>query len=321
MVIMNSFISNNKYINTNFAVKAIIYNHKGEILLQQRDFNKKIPYPGYWNFFGGLIENDEKPIDALKRELSEELSCIPGQIKKKIFDWKYGNEWNQSINYFFPVEYKKCNIKLREGNKYKWFKIENIVKIKCTPAIYFNLEKIFNLIFPKNNKIKNIVIKNIEDNLINKYDLLKKNNRVFYTNNQNTLVTNQQIYLLKFLAKIKKVSIFRLCLHKNDKELVHEMIMFHTSRQKVGPLRQNKKSISYNILDGSLKISKCNKLGKITKTFEISNKKNHENLIHKFIRIDANEFRIVRSTSEYCIFIETIEGPFKDSDTIWLHKK
>ena len=73
MVIMNSFISNNKYINTNFAVKAIIYNHKGEILLQQRDFNKKIPYPGYWNFFGGLIENDEKPIDALKRELSEEI--------------------------------------------------------------------------------------------------------------------------------------------------------------------------------------------------------------------------------------------------------
>ena len=30
-----------------------------------------------------------------------------------------------------------------------------------------------------------------------------------------------------------------------------------------------------------------------------------------------NEFRMVESKSEYCIFLEVNNGPFKDSDTIW----
>ena len=53
---MNSYFLNNNQTKINFAVKAVIYNKQGKILLQQRDKNKKIPYPGYWNFFGGLVD-------------------------------------------------------------------------------------------------------------------------------------------------------------------------------------------------------------------------------------------------------------------------
>ena len=81
---MNSYFLNNNQTKINFAVKAVIYNKQGKILLQQRDKNKKIPYPGYWNFFGGLVENEEKDVNALKRELIEELNCVPGKIKNKI---------------------------------------------------------------------------------------------------------------------------------------------------------------------------------------------------------------------------------------------
>jgi 8-oxo-dGTP diphosphatase len=43
------------------------------VLLQQRDDNPAIRYPGHWSLFGGTIENDESPADAVAREVKEEI--------------------------------------------------------------------------------------------------------------------------------------------------------------------------------------------------------------------------------------------------------
>ena len=100
---MSLFFSNNNISISQISVKAIIYRYDGKILLQQRDNNKDIPLPNYWNFFGGLVEKKENPKQSLKRELIEEIDCIPGKIKNQLFEWIYGNEWNQSLNIFFPI--------------------------------------------------------------------------------------------------------------------------------------------------------------------------------------------------------------------------
>ena len=99
------------------------------------------------------------------------------------------------------------------------------------------------------------------------------------------------------------------------------MLMIHTKKTKIGPLKQNRKYISYSILDGDLLISKCDNLGKIKHSFKLSSFNGNKIENYKILRIGADNFRIVRSLSDYCIFFETITGPFKDSDTIWLHKK
>ncbi len=319
---MNSYFLNNNQTKINFAVKAVIYNKQGKILLQQRDKNKKIPYPGYWNFFGGLVENEEKDVNALKRELIEELNCIPGKIKNKIHEWYYGNEWYKSKNIFFPIEYNpKSKIILKEGHSYKWFNLYYVVNIDCTPAVYSTFQKIFNFVLLQTKKNKDYILKKIEKNILEKYSLYKKNDRVFYSLKKNTLVSQQQIYLLMNLAKIKNIPVFRLCLHNDDKENLHEMLMIHTKKTKIGPLKQNRKYISYSILDGDLLISKCDNLGKIKHSFKLSSFNGNKIEDYKILRIGADNFRIVRSLSDYCIFFETITGPFKDSDTIWLHKK
>ena len=38
------------------VAKIILVNKKGELLFQLRDFDLKIPYPGYWGLLGGEIE-------------------------------------------------------------------------------------------------------------------------------------------------------------------------------------------------------------------------------------------------------------------------
>jgi 8-oxo-dGTP pyrophosphatase MutT (NUDIX family) len=50
------------------------------VLMQLRDFDERIAYPGQWAFFGGQVENDESPLQAAYRELKEEIGYIPSEI-------------------------------------------------------------------------------------------------------------------------------------------------------------------------------------------------------------------------------------------------
>ncbi|MDY6785189.1 MAG: NUDIX hydrolase [Cyanobacteriota bacterium] len=51
---------------------AILY-RQGRYLMQLRDNIPTIVYPGYWAFFGGHIEPGETPLEAVKREIQEEI--------------------------------------------------------------------------------------------------------------------------------------------------------------------------------------------------------------------------------------------------------
>lgn len=51
---------------------AILY-REDKFLMQLRDNNPKILYPGYWALFGGHIEPGETPEVAVKREVLEEI--------------------------------------------------------------------------------------------------------------------------------------------------------------------------------------------------------------------------------------------------------
>ena len=55
------------------AVAALLMHEDGRYVMQLRDGKAGIFYPGHWGCFGGAIERDESPIDALRRELREEL--------------------------------------------------------------------------------------------------------------------------------------------------------------------------------------------------------------------------------------------------------
>ena len=123
--------------------------------------------------------------------------------------------------------------------------------------------------------------------------------------------------MLKEIAIIKELNIFRVCLHSSNKDKTHEMLMIHTKKNTFGPLKQRKANISYNILDGSLSIKVCNNDRKVIKIYKLNSKHESPGSSH-IIRIQANKYRIVKSHSPYCIFFETTLGPFKDSDTIWL---
>lgn len=52
---------------------AILQLPDGRYILQHRDDIPSIWYPGHWGCFGGAVDGDEDPIQALHREVNEEL--------------------------------------------------------------------------------------------------------------------------------------------------------------------------------------------------------------------------------------------------------
>jgi 8-oxo-dGTP diphosphatase len=52
--------------------------HNGQILLARRG-HERAAYPGLWSFPGGHVEEQETQVEALIRELREEIGIIPGE--------------------------------------------------------------------------------------------------------------------------------------------------------------------------------------------------------------------------------------------------
>lgn len=52
---------------------TIFTDSKGLVLLQQKTYDAP-RFPGVWSLFGGLVEEDETPEKAAKREVKEELN-------------------------------------------------------------------------------------------------------------------------------------------------------------------------------------------------------------------------------------------------------
>ena len=136
---MNSFffekIPLKKFHN---ASAAIIIDSQKNYLLQHRDNNYKIFFPNYWGLFGGAKEKNESYSSCLIRELNEEIG-IQIKIFKFLFKFSYNLNFKnrKKINrYFYEIKFNsniKKNIKLNEGQSFKFFKYSDLISLNLTP--------------------------------------------------------------------------------------------------------------------------------------------------------------------------------------------
>ncbi len=63
-------------------VVAVLLYRQGSFLMQLRDFNKDIPFPGHWGFFSGSISKNEPPELTARREIFEEIGFRPDILHK-----------------------------------------------------------------------------------------------------------------------------------------------------------------------------------------------------------------------------------------------
>lgn len=111
------------------GVSAILINSRGQVLLQQRDDNPAIRYPGHWSLFGGTIEDGESPVAAVAREVQEEIDfemrnfglfrefvqnnkqefAFAGELSATLDELTLSE--GQGMNLFYPSQLKELQIR------------------------------------------------------------------------------------------------------------------------------------------------------------------------------------------------------------------
>lgn len=80
------------------VANIFLFNQAGEVLLQQRSFDK-LNYPGAWDCsVGGSVLAGETPLAAMVREVHEELGLTVTQEQLQLFDHQIAPTW---IEYWF----------------------------------------------------------------------------------------------------------------------------------------------------------------------------------------------------------------------------
>jgi len=108
---------------------VIILEKEGKFLLQLRADSPKINHPNTWGLFGGNIEEGETPIEAIIREIKEELEL---ELKEESIEKvnEFISEKRDIFIFKTTLEKNLSEIKLNEGQDMKLFSLEEIFKLE-----------------------------------------------------------------------------------------------------------------------------------------------------------------------------------------------
>ena len=108
--------------HTRFTVTAgaVIFNDKGEVLLLKHRFRAG----SGWGLPGGFMENGEQPIDALRRELHEEIGLEVDEVK--VFAVRSFKKPKQVEVLFRARANAEVKSQTVEVERAEWFSIESL---------------------------------------------------------------------------------------------------------------------------------------------------------------------------------------------------
>ena len=102
-------------------------------VLQLRDTKPTIAAPGQWSLFGGAKEIDETPLQAVKREIFEELLIEPSKYSYLWFTDYFADFEGEIIRTWFFVSDVTLvwpHHQLIEGHAVRTFRFEQIADLK-----------------------------------------------------------------------------------------------------------------------------------------------------------------------------------------------
>jgi 8-oxo-dGTP pyrophosphatase MutT (NUDIX family) len=114
------------------AVNLALVNGK-KVLMQERDNKPGIIMPGRWCLPGGVVEANETPRQAIRREFREETGYKLKNPKNFAKD-SYAVGGSKTVGYiFFEIYDERQKIECLEGQKMEFKSSEEIKKLKVIP--------------------------------------------------------------------------------------------------------------------------------------------------------------------------------------------
>ncbi|OGO50409.1 MAG: hypothetical protein A2148_02040 [Chloroflexi bacterium RBG_16_68_14] len=118
----------------------LLVNPQGQILLQLRDSDPLIMFPGFWGITGGGGEDDESPETTARRELSEETGLALRDItffKVYYLSEDSGEAPREVYIYHAPIDRGVHELSVGEGRALRFFSPEDLADL---PLAYNHAE-------------------------------------------------------------------------------------------------------------------------------------------------------------------------------------
>jgi 8-oxo-dGTP diphosphatase len=130
------------------TVAIILVNNRNEVLLQLRDNDPNISYPNSWTLPGGVVESNENPEEAARRELIEETGMDLQLSLWKMYKRKPINRKLIIQQHVYTGKTQKAvtEMILGEGQALQFFEQEEL----STLAISYDFDKLLDEFFNPN---------------------------------------------------------------------------------------------------------------------------------------------------------------------------
>ncbi len=138
------FLTDNDPLRGEDAVAAIITVEDGRYLMQLRDDIPGIFYPGHWGCFGGAAGPGENGLEALQRELAEELEMHASAAEEFVtldFDLRKLRQ-KRCYRTYFEIKVTEAEVLryvLHEGAEMRLFMPNELFDARLTPYDSFAL--------------------------------------------------------------------------------------------------------------------------------------------------------------------------------------
>lgn len=86
------------------VVHVLVFNSKGELLLQKRSMNKDVAAGKWDTSVGGHVSSDETPDEAVKREMKEELGITSSGLEF-LYTYIHSNEYETELVYTYSCSH------------------------------------------------------------------------------------------------------------------------------------------------------------------------------------------------------------------------
>jgi isopentenyldiphosphate isomerase len=124
------------------VVHVLVFNSRGELLLQKRSMNKDVA-PGKWDTsVGGHLNPGEDPLNGARRETKEELGIVVEE-PKFLYTYIHTNSYETELVYTYSCLYEGSPIRFNPGeiDEIKFWSIEEINGHMCKSILSDNFEQ------------------------------------------------------------------------------------------------------------------------------------------------------------------------------------
>lgn len=137
---------------------------------------------------------------------------------------------------------------------------------------------------------------------------------IFFKNKDIEKITPQDIEFLKNKSKENARKSARMCLHKDAKDKLHEMIIVHTKEKYIRPHKHSNKAESLHVIEGNADAVFFDEKGNITNVVEMGPFGSGSAF---YCRISQPVYHSLIIKTDFFAFHESTEGPFDRSRTIF----